>query len=359
MVVFRPLPVLSASALFVSSVLTLPAAEVPVTLEKTPSGGALIQAGGRPFATYVVDQGNKPYLWPVYGPSGKAMTRAYPMAEVDGEQKDHPHHRGITFGHESIGGDSWRFPEKWESIPGSAGLGGGDTWHEEATFAKDAQGPTPSPTATKRLQSLGKIRHREFTEWTVSPKGAVLATLCEYLDASGRPFLTEQRRLAFGATEELRWIDVDQDLIASEGAVRFDDRKDAGLEIRVPSSMAVDRGGGGEILTSEGARDAAAWAKTARWCAYSGPVEGETLGVAMFSHPGTYRYPTRWHVRTYGLFAANPFGSKNMDRQWPDLTTTLPKGERIRLRHRLVFFQGRAEPAKLNALFEQYAQEAR
>jgi hypothetical protein len=35
------------------------------------------------------------------------MTRAYPMQDVSNEakeQRDHPHHRGITFGHESIGG---------------------------------------------------------------------------------------------------------------------------------------------------------------------------------------------------------------------------------------------------------------
>jgi hypothetical protein len=328
-------------------------------MEKSPSGGVIVQAGGRPFASYVLDQGNKPYLWPVYGPSGKAMTRAYPMADVEGEQKDHPHHRGITFGHESMGGERWSFPEKWEAFEGGAGLGGGDTWHEESTFAGEAKNPKSSGTAAKRLKSLGKVVHREFTEWKVSAEGAVLAEVCEYRDSAGKRFLTEERRLTFRATEELRSIDFDQDLIATDGPVRLDDRKDAGLEIRVPSSMAVDRAGGGKILNSDGVRDKDAWAKTANWCAYSGPVEGETLGVAILGHPSTYRYPTRWHVRTYGLFAANPFGSRNMERDLPDVTKTLQAGERLRLRHRFVFFKGDADAAKLNAAFEAYAKEAR
>jgi len=37
--------------------------------------------------------------------------------------------------------------------------------------------------------------------------------------------------------------------------------------------------------------------------------EGETLGVAIFNHPPSFRHPTSWHARTYGLFTANCFGS--------------------------------------------------
>ena len=42
-------------------------------------------------------------------------------------------------------------------------------------------------------------------------------------------------------------IDFDQDLIASAGTVTLYDRKDAGLYIRVPASMAVDSKLGGKI----------------------------------------------------------------------------------------------------------------
>jgi hypothetical protein len=53
------------------------------TLHKEMEGaGVSVRVDGKPFATYVVNEANKPYLWPVYGPTGKAMTREFPMKEV-------------------------------------------------------------------------------------------------------------------------------------------------------------------------------------------------------------------------------------------------------------------------------------
>ena len=77
------------------------------TAEKS-AAGVKISHDGKPFAEYVIGEANKPYLFPVFGPTGKAMTRAYPMKKVEGEQFDHYHHRGIWFGHENINGvNSW------------------------------------------------------------------------------------------------------------------------------------------------------------------------------------------------------------------------------------------------------------
>src|SRR4051794_7402818 len=84
------------------------AADGVLTIDRAANGSVDVKVDGQPFATYVIDQANKPYLWPIYGPGGKLMARAYPMKEVEGEQRDHPHHRGITFGHENANGvDSW------------------------------------------------------------------------------------------------------------------------------------------------------------------------------------------------------------------------------------------------------------
>ena len=65
------------------------------------------------------------------------------------------------------------------------------------------------------------------------------------------------------------------------------------------------KAGGSSI--ADGQTNAAAWGKRAEWVDYHGPVDGETVGIAIFNHPSSFRYPTGWHVRTYGLFAANPF----------------------------------------------------
>jgi hypothetical protein len=188
---------------------------------------------------------------------------------------------------------------------------------------------------------------------------AVVAEVCEYVGTDGRRFLTEERRLTFRADGETRSIDFEQDLIATDGDVRFEDKKDAGLSIRVPASMAVDAKLGGAIVNSDGAADKDAWSKAAKWCDYNGPVEGEHLGIAFLNHPSSFRYPTRWHVRTYGLFTANPFAQNQFNKELPDGGIDLKKGDRLKLRHRFVFHAGDEKAAKIQEAFEVYAKEAR
>jgi hypothetical protein len=331
------------------------AADVAVTVEKTSDGGFIVKADGKPFATYVVTEANKTYLWPVYGPTGKAMTRAYPMLEVEGEQHDHPHHRGICYGHESVGFPGWTETEKTGKV-----TGGGETWPEARTFAPKAAKPGEAPPAPhKRLPLLGSIKHIEYKQLSAKGNEAVVVDLCEHRDPSGKSFLTEERTMIFRATTTTRSIDFDQDFIASQGTVRFDDRKDAGLSIRVPTSMAVDSKQGGKIVNSEGLTDADAWSKSAKWCDYHGPVEGEHLGVAMFNHPSSFRYPTRWHVRTYGLFTANPFAAKQFNKEEQDASHDLQKGQRLKLRHRFLLHSGDEKAAGIKEAYEAYAKEVK
>jgi hypothetical protein len=332
------------------------------TLHKEMGGaGISVRVDGKPFATYVVNEANKPYLWPVYGPTGKAMTREFPMKEVEFEatnQRDHPHHRGITFGHESAGADSWRFPEKIEAVnPEEQVRTGGDSWHEKLTFDEARKNPKNERTADVRTRMLAQIFHREFTVMRADETGAVVGSLCEHLDPAGRRFVTEERRFTFHADEKTRTIDFDQDFVATDGDVRFEDRKDAGLSIRVPASMAVDAKQGGKIINSAGQVDADAWGKPAPWCDYHGPVDGERVGIAFLNHPSSYRFPTRWHVRNYGLFTANPFMSRQVDKTFTDGTVVLKAGERLKLRHRFILHSGDAESASIAALYAKYAQE--
>jgi hypothetical protein len=307
---------------------TARAAEHKFTVNRTPQGGVEVKADGQHFASYVIDQGNKPYLWPIHGPTGKSMTRAFPMEQVEGEQRDHPHHRGITFSHDKIGT-------------------GTDTWTEAATYKPDHP----------HLKVLGSIKHREFTEVKADGDRAVIVEQCDYLDPQGKRLLSEQRRLTFRVIDDARVIDFDSDLIASDGDVKLADTKDAGLSIRVPTSMAVDTRQGGRIINSNGLTDAGAWAKSAAWCDYHGPVDGETLGVAMLNHPSSFRHPTPWHVRTYGLFTANPFASQAFDKSAPDKSIELKSGERLKLRHRFIFHKGDEKAARIAEAFERYAKE--
>lgn len=325
------------TALLASTLLLAPFVQAAeFTVEKTATGGAVVKVDGKVFAEYVVDQANKPYLWPIYGPTGKSMTRSYPMKDVPGEKQDHPHHRGLCFGHESIGGY--------------------DTWAEAASFK--GSGTKPNPKYEERLKHLGRIKHREYKELKGGSTG-VIDALSDYLDPTGKVTITEERRMTFKVDGDTRVIDVDIDLIASEGDVLVDDKKDSGLSIRVPHSMSVDAKEGGKIINSNGDKDADSWGKRATWCDFNGPVEGEHLGIAMLNHPSSFRHPTPWHSRTYGLFTANPFGLSQLKLQEESAAFTLKKDDRIKLRHRFIFHKGDEKNAKIAELYEAYAQEKR
>ena len=313
------------------------AADTGFAIEKTANNGLSVKINGQPFAEYVVDQANKPYLAPVFGPTGKQMTRNYPMKVVEGEQHDHPHHRGICFGNEGIAGIS--------------------TWGEPGSLAEQEK---KKPGSTKaRLELIGAIKHREYKEVKADAKQAVIVAVSDIVDYSGKKLLEEEHRMTFRADADTRTIDFDLDYIASEGPVTIKDAKDAGFSIRVPSSMAVDTKQGGKLINSEGITNAEAWGKRAKWCDYSGPVEGETLGVAMLNHPASFRHPTPWHARTYGLLTANPFGPHSLDKTAEDGTFELQKGEHVKLRHRLIFHKGDEKAANIAQAFEAYAKEAK
>jgi hypothetical protein len=323
------LPVMLAVGLAVGGRVACVAADFAVT--QTPAGGAAVTVDGQPFAEYVVDQANKPYLWPIHGPGGPLMTRSWPMKDVPGEKHDHPHQRGLTFGHQ--------------------GVNGTDTWSEPATYG-DAEKQRDA------IARLGRIRHRGYVALAGGPTGTIHAT-SDVLDPAGKPILADERRFVFSLAGDARVIDVDIDLVAAHGAVTLTDMKDAGLLIRVPESMTVDAKQGGTIVNSSGQRDADAWAKRAVWCDYNGPVEGGHLGVAILNHPSSFRHPTPWHVRTYGLFTANPFGLKALDPASESGDVALEPGGRISLRHRFIFHRGDEKAAGIAGAYEAYAREPR
>jgi hypothetical protein len=303
------------------------------TADKTATG-VVVKYDDQPFAEYVITDSNKPYLFPVYGPTGKQMTRAYPMKKVEGEQTDHYHHRGICFGHQDING--------------------AETWGERGSISllPDDQLNDKQKASMARI---GTEKHVAFKEIKADAQQAVIVEENEYLGNDGKRSVTEIRKITFRVDGATRLIDWDQEFTAKDGEVVFGDKKDAGLSIRVPSSMAVDTKQGGHIVTSAGITDKDAWGKRGPWVDYYGPVEGETLGVAILNHPTSFRAPTSWHVRTYGLFTANPFGT--LDKNDPNGPHTLKQGEKLLLRHRFVFHKGDEKEGNIAAAYERYAKE--
>lgn len=270
---------------------------------------------GKPFTVYHIKSGAKPILWPVVGPTGKEMTRGYPMRDaISSEKKDHIHHRSLWFTHGDVNGVSF--------------------WHEQG--------------------KNGEIIHRKFLNLTSGKKG-VISTVNDWVGPDGAKICEDYRSFVFSGDGDSRQIDVEITVKASEGQVKFGDTKEGCFGVRVAGSMRTELGKGGVILTSKGEKDKGAWGKAAPWVDYYGPVEGETLGVAIMNHPTSFRYPTYWHVRTYGLFAANPFGLHNFIGKDKDGSHTMQKGESFTLRYRVLLHKGDTEAGRVAQVFDDYA----
>ena len=309
-----------ASLLFVLPVVSANAAKFSLakfTLEKDDQG-VTVNCDGEFFTRYIEKSGVKPILWPIVGPTGKEMTRGYPMREATPkEKKDHVHQRSFWFDHGDVNGISF--------------------WHEN--------------------DDHGTIVHREYVKLDGGDQ-AVIQTCNDWVAPNGEVLCQDVRTMTFGAARGLRWIDFHAKVTAMSGEVVFGDTKEGSFGVRVAGSMRVELEDGGRIVNSEGQTDKDAWGKRASWVDYSGPVDGEIVGLAILNHPTSFRYPTYWHVRTYGLFAANPFGWHDFLRSSEaDGALTLSKGESFEVAYRVILHKGDAEQANIAEEFNRYAAE--
>ncbi len=292
-------------------------AEQDLTVVKSKEG-VTVEIGGKLFATYLIKSGNKPIVWPIVGPTGKEMTRQFPMREAkDTEKADHKHHRSFWFTHGLVNNVSF--------------------WHEGT--------------------GVGEIVHQEFLKVEGGEQATIVSRNAWIGPNDETPLCEDVRKLTFGADKESRWIDFDIILQATHGEVKFGDTKEGCFGVRVPGSMKMTAEKGGLLINSHDQTGKDAWGKPSPWVDYYGPVEGETLGIAILNHPSSFRYPTHWHVRTYGLFAANPFGLHNFknDKNKDLGTFTLAKGESIRLRYRVIFHKGDHKAADIAGAFKKFS----
>jgi hypothetical protein len=62
----------------------------------------------------------------------------------------------------------------------------------------------------------------------------------------------------------------------------------------------------------------------------------DSVSIAIIDNPKNPDYPTFWHARGYGLFAANPLGEKIFTHGKKSFNLNLKKGESVRFRYRIV-----------------------
>jgi hypothetical protein len=278
-----------------------------------------IEINGQLLTEYIFTGAPRPYYYPLIGPGGVRMTRDFPMKSPPGEQHDHRHHRSLWFAHGEVNGRDF-----WSETPGS-----------------------------------GTVVHDGFTKVQSGKDLGLIVSRDKWIGADGALVCTDERtfRVYNAASPDERVFDFEITLHPAGDQLELGDTKEGTMAVRVAETMRlkgpVDHG---HILNSAGVKDGDTWGKRADWCDYSGLVDGKTVGIAMFDNPQNPRHPTWWHVRDYGLFAANPFGQHDFE-SLSDKTAgklIVPAGKSVTFRYRFILHTGNCQAAKIAHKYRDY-----
>ena len=265
-----------------------------------------VTVNGRDFSTFnFADAQPKPYMWPVRGSDGTILTR--PII-TDRTQGDHPHHKGVWVAVDEVGGVKF--------------------WAED-----------------------GKIANRGVKLTVASGNPARMQVINDWLDPEGKAVVRETTEISI---RENGLLSYDIVFTASgDEPVEFGDTKGGLFGFRMAESMKEKEGG--RVENAEGAKGTAdCWGRPTGWIDYSGEVDGETFGVALFDHPLNFR-PSRYHVRDYGLFSISPFGEgAYTNKKRPAQPYLLFPGKELRLRYALFVHDGDTAAANVAKAYLKY-----
>lgn len=292
------------------------------------------------------DSTEKPVLFPIKTLSGNTVTRGYPIAPRAGERTDHPHHVGLWLNYESVNGL--------------------DFWNNS----------TAIPQERKHL--YGSVKHQKIVSSSAKGDRAELETQSHWVDASGNVLLEETTRFVFTKQGSNNFI-IDRFCVLKgvAGEVVFKDVKDGMLGLRLARSLEmpskqedkfVDAQGNitavkkmdnsevtGMYINREGVKGDDVWGKRSRWACLNGTKDGEKISIVLIDHPANPGYPTYWHARGYGLFAANPLGQKVFSEGKEELNFTLRKQQTANFKYRVVIHSGSTiAAAEIDKLMEDF-----
>ncbi len=269
----------------------------------------LLKTGGYEFADYVTDVAfPKPHLGPIKDNSGNSFTRCDLMSA------EHPHQRSVIIAIGSVNGVDF-----WNEHPGVCGI----------------------------------IRNEGFFDLISSPAYAAFTARNRWTDQGGSPVMTENTRfIVYNQSDACRMLDVIIKFSADAGDVVFGATKEAGpLGIRLRDELRADIGHGELCNSRGGVGEGECWGREAEWCDYHGSVDGiGDMGVSVFDHPSNERHPTAWHIRSYGLFAANNLHFKG--------GYTLKAGEIITYSYRILFRRRPMSADEISERYKSYAESA-
>ncbi|MBI1924085.1 PmoA family protein [Candidatus Poribacteria bacterium] len=278
-------------------------------LTEVPGSTLSLADGNNPILTYHYGpELYKPYFHPIHAPNGQIVT--------DDAPEDHVHHRGLCFTWGNVNGINY-----WAEIN-----------CDEAV--------------------RGRIVHREFREKAVNAEMARFVIVNDWVAPDGAKPIEEistvtvyppqvedsrdggdHQTIDFGFELHAQSVDV---VMGTPPAYHGLCYRAAEMEYR-------------KIINSDshiGEREAKG--KPAQWCELGGVLGDEPVGVAIFDHPSNLRHPTRFYAldENFG-FISTSFAY--------DEPYTIPAGEVLTLKHRVLIHLGDVFTFDLWKCYEEYA----
>jgi hypothetical protein len=293
--------------------------------------------GGNLFTSYTYNSTtDKPVLFPLYTASGKTVTRGFPVAPRPNERTDHPHHVGM-----------------WLNYGDVNGL---DFWNNSYAIKKEDK------------HKYGSVRHQKVEKANGGKKKGTLVVEANWVDHTGKILLKEITNFVFSGSATNRTIERITTLTAQNEKVTMKDNKEGMLGIRVtrelempsekpeiftdaqgiPTKVAVlnNIGVTGNFITSEGKTGNEVWGTRGKWCMMYGTKDGEPVSITIIDHPANPGYPTYWHARGYGLFAANTLGQEALSGGKEKLNFSLDPGTSVTFRYKVIVTNGSTPVSK-------------
>ena len=301
---------------------------------------------GKPFTSYIWPATlKKPVLYPIRTATGALVTRGFPLDPRSNERVDHPHHVGLWLNHGDVNGL--------------------DFWNNS-----DAIKPDQAP-------KMGTVFHRKIVNAKSGADQGELTVETAWMTPDNKQLLKETTRFVFRGGANSRTIERSTTLTALDQQVVFKDSKEGFLGMRMTRALeqpavkpevftdasgkatavpVLDNTGvTGKYLSSEGKEGDAVWSTRAKWTLLGGEIEGKPVTVAILDHPSNPGYPTHWHARGYGLFAANPLGDKQFNEP-TEFNFTLAPGKSVTFQYRVLVIDGKATAAQIERESRAFAQ---
>jgi hypothetical protein len=305
---------------------------------------------GQPFTSYVWPEKLKvPVLYPLRTAQGTIVTRGFPLEPRAGERVDHPHHAGTWLNYGNVNGV--------------------DFWNNSTALPAEQQ------------SKMGTVVHRRITRASSGKERGQLVVEMEWLMPDGQPILRESTTFIFRGDPHVRAVDRITTLTALDKRVLFKDDKEGMLGLRVrreleqpsneplvftdasgrPTTVKVldNNGVSGLYRSSEGKTGDAVWGTRAHWTMLAGKVDQESIGIVIFDHPKNTGFPTYWHARGYGLFAANPLGQDIFSNGKEKLNFALEPKQSVTFRYRLLVLSGPSTPEQVEAQYVRFVKEVK